>query len=468
MAAVGRPVVYKKDPDALESQRVVVNSSGLGAIADAFYIGKPGANPQTQADSCNWNIIEGIDITAGTNTNSIKGLHIQSSGYNVFAKGKIYSLNGIGVIITGQYTSTYTSYKFAKYNIIQNNEIYNTPYQGVLLGYTNYQSSLNYSRYNHVIDNNFYLSGTGTQARFDNAVKVQYNNKSNVVEGNNFHDLSLYTAGNGALMIESKADSALAYNNIFKNIGKVNNGVHASIMICDSSSKVNVFNNIIYSDDTVTNTVYAFRIQGRKHAESKVAFNTINKMHNGFYLEDNSASTIDFGIHDNITSVTGTYFTETGTMGRFTVTYNLFYSAPAGSYGAGTGNIAGNPQFIDPNGPSMYGLMLMPSSPCFDTGIVVTNITRDYLGKIRDAAEPTLGAFEGLMECTWTGTTSTNWHTYQNWALQIVPQNFMSVIIPNTISDPVISTGHATCRSLNMLNGASLRVQSPWTLTMDN
>jgi hypothetical protein len=120
MAAIGRPVIFKKDPTASESQRVIVDASGLGSIADAFYIGIPGSSPQTAADPCNWNIIEDIDLTAGTNTtNAIKGLHIQNSAYNVFADGKIYSYNGIGAIVSGR------SNQNAMYNIIQNNDIYN-------------------------------------------------------------------------------------------------------------------------------------------------------------------------------------------------------------------------------------------------------------------------------------------------------------------------------------------------------
>jgi len=465
-AAVGRPIIYKKDPAALESERVIVNTTSLSSILDAFYIGKASGDGQTSADSCNWNIIQGIDITGGTNT---VGLRIQCSAYNTFTNGKIYSATsgngGIGAILVG------TSSKNAKYNLIQGNEIYNTPYQGVMIGHTTTAVARNYSHFNHAVDNNFYLSGTSSVARFNNAVKVGYGDKSNVVEGNNFHDMKIYTVNNGALLVESKADSTLVYGNIFRNIDKVNTGTHACIMLNDSIKKVNVFNNIIYNDDTVTNAVYAFRVNGRMHSGSKLCYNTVYKIDNAFYLEDNSAgsATIDFGIHDNIISPTVNYFTHSGTSGRFTVTYNLFRFSPGTPYGSGTGNIFGDPLFVEPDGPSMYGLMLMPESPCIDTGLVISNISRDYLKISRSATEPTLGAFEGYMSgIYWTGAVNTDWHNYLNWELLIVPKTFMNVYIPNTTNDPLVSFNNAVCKSLNLSSGALLRVQSPRTITINN
>ncbi len=85
---------------------------------------------------------------------------------------------------------------------------------------------------------------------------------------------------------------------------------------------------------------------------------------NGFYLKDNSAGTINFAIQNNIISpTTSTIITNNGTTGRFTVTYNLFRIGPGTPYESGTGNMVGDPLFIDPNGVSMYGLMLQPTSP---------------------------------------------------------------------------------------------------------
>ncbi|HOX76799.1 MAG TPA: hypothetical protein PLW31_02065 [Bacteroidales bacterium] len=466
MAAIGRPIIFKKDPAASESQRVVVNTTTLGTIADAFYVGTP-ISPDFTADSANWHIFEGIDITGGNGT---KGLHIQCSSQNVFAKGKIYSsgtsgTNNLGVIISGN------SSRGARFNIIQNNEIYNTPYQGILIGYTNNSASYNFSHNNHVLDNNMYITGSTFSARFNNAVKIQQFNKNNVIEGNNFHDIPIYTAGEAAVAVVTKADSTLIYNNIFRNIGKSasNSGVNAAIMLDSTIYKAHVYNNIIYNDDTVTNAVYAFRVYGRRHVGSKLAFNTVYKIDNAFYLQDNNANgaAIDFGIHNNIISPTVGYFNNVGTTGRFTVTYNLFRISPGTPYASGTGNIFGDPLFIDPNGSSMYGLMLTPTSPAMDTGTVITNLTRDYIGDLRGSPEPTLGAFENTMTATWNGSVSTDWNNVNNWTYKILPKNYSPVVIPNVTNDPVVSTGNATCNSISLSPGATLRVSPPRTLTVN-
>lgn len=234
--------------------------------------------------------------------------------------------------------------------------------------------------------------------------------------------------------------------------------------------KLNAFNNIIYNDDIVTNDVYAFRIYGRRHVASKVCYNTIYKIDNAFYLQDNTANgaNIDFSIQDNIVSPTVTYFNNVGTSGRFNVTYNLFRLTPGAPYASGTGNIVGNPQFIEPDGSNMYGLILLPSSPAMNTGTPVANITRDYLGEQRNATTPTMGAFENTMSCTWTGATSTNWHTGTNWKLNMVPQNYMNAIILNVTNDPVVSFSNAVCKSLKLNTGASIRVVSPYVITVNN
>jgi hypothetical protein len=321
-----------------------------------------------------------------------------------------------------------------------------------------------------VLDNDFYLSGAGTLARFDNAVKINYRDTNNVVEGNNFHDFNLYNGNNGAVMVVTKADNTLLYNNIFKNIGKVNTGIYSCIMADTTMKNLYIYNNIIYNEDTVSNGVYAFRLNGRRHTGSKVAYNHVYKIDNAFYLEDNNSggATIDFGIHNNIISPTVGYFNNVGTTGRFTVTYNLFRSSAGTPYGSGTGNITANPQFMDPDGSNMYGLMLLPASPAIDTGLALSSISVDYFGKQRDAVEPTLGAFEELMEATWTGASSTSWHSNLNWKLGYVPQYYMTIIIPDTGNDPVVSIGNASGKSVNILNGALLRIQSPRQLTLQD
>jgi hypothetical protein len=470
-AAVGRPVIYKKDPAASESQRVIINDLSATSVApaDAIYIGYfTSGTGQTSADSCNWNIIEGIDIN--NTVSGLKGFHIQCSKYNVYSKGKIYCSAGTGatgVIITGN------SSKRAYYNIIQDNEIYNTPNQGVFIGYPSSTTATNnYAYFNHIIDNNIYLT-TGTLAKFNNAIKIQNFNEMNVIEGNNIHDMKILTGGNAAIYLGTNVDKTLIYSNILKNISKEasNTGINAAIMIDSESNKVNVFNNII-RNSVVGDSVYAFRINAKKHTGSNVSYNTIYKTDKAFYLQADTTGgfATDFGINNNIVDPNHTYFKHAGPAnGLYTVTYNLFRTSPIGPYyGSDAGNIYGDPLYIDPLGSTIYGLILNGSSPAMDAGIPVINNTTDYFGEFRDNATPTMGAFENTMTCTWTGAISTDWHNYQNWSFQYVPQSDMTVVIPNVTNDPVISLNNVICKSLTLSTGASIRLVSPRTLTIND
>lgn len=71
---------------------------------------------------------------------------------------------------------------------------------------------------------------------------------------------------------------------------------------------------------------------------------------------------------------------------------------------------------------------------------------------------------------TWTGNTSTNWHTASNWNDQfgnpavIIPNTTINVIIPDVSSlsgnFPVISTANANCLNIQILSGANLTLQN--------
>jgi hypothetical protein len=44
----------------------------------------------------------------------------------------------------------------------------------------------------------------------------------------------------------------------------------------------------------------------------------------------------------------------------------------------------------------------------------------------------------------------------------------MRVAIPDVTNDPVISTDNVTCGSIDISPGADLKVESPWTITVDD
>jgi|LSQX01.1.fsa_nt_gb hypothetical protein len=70
-------------------------------------------------------------------------------------------------------------------------------------------------------------------------------------------------------------------------------------------------------------------------------------------------------------------------------------------------------------------------------------------------------------ELTWTGNTSTDWHTASNWNKGVIPDTSINVIIPgSTLKQPYI-TSNAYCKSLTINSGATLTVGG-YTLNVSN
>jgi len=69
---------------------------------------------------------------------------------------------------------------------------------------------------------------------------------------------------------------------------------------------------------------------------------------------------------------------------------------------------------------------------------------------------------------TWTGVTSSVWSTATNWSPNGVPTSSDCVVIPNVGTAPIISAADAFAQVLTVNNGASLTVQSAYTLTVAN
>ncbi|MDX9882175.1 MAG: T9SS type A sorting domain-containing protein [Prolixibacteraceae bacterium] len=74
----------------------------------------------------------------------------------------------------------------------------------------------------------------------------------------------------------------------------------------------------------------------------------------------------------------------------------------------------------------------------------------------------TASSFTTLTGGTWTGATSTDWATADNWAGSSVPTSSTDVTIPSGLSNyPVIgATTSADCKNLTVNSGASLTIQS--------
>jgi hypothetical protein len=60
----------------------------------------------------------------------------------------------------------------------------------------------------------------------------------------------------------------------------------------------------------------------------------------------------------------------------------------------------------------------------------------------------------------WTGASNNNWHNANNWSGLTVPGSSDKVTIPPSLNYPVIITGEAYCKQLNLMQGGQLRINA--------
>ncbi|MEI6678011.1 MAG: cadherin-like domain-containing protein, partial [Mariniphaga sp.] len=95
------------------------------------------------------------------------------------------------------------------------------------------------------------------------------------------------------------------------------------------------------------------------------------------------------------------------------------------------------------------------------TGSGAGNILSTYFA----TATGTLTVGTGCSTGTWTGTTSTDWHTASNWCNGTLPTSATNVTIPSGGNQPSI-TGTAACNNIIVNSGATLTVSSTGTLSV--
>jgi len=472
-ASIGQPVFYLKYASNPETQRVILKATGVSGVKSVCYIGTPSGGGDDVTTPANYNIVDGWDLTSNAALPGLSGLKIVGSKFNVYRNSKIYELDSMAVFLMGNSSTSHS----CNYNMILDNKIYNTKSRGLKIGIHNGTTTTNMVQFTLFKGNEVYSTGAGNNINFQNAVDIHNNTAFTVIEKNILRSFNLKTAGKGAVEIWDNARKSLVYSNFIKNIGKITVGNNSLIYIRNNNNNINVFNNVLLDSLAQNTNIYAFRLNGNNSDSNKVVFNTIYHIDNGILFEDTGLpATVDFKLQDNIIyinySIGGVYFTHTGgTTDRFTVSYNCYPTAPtiAGDpYHGETGRQVGDPSFLNSSfflGAS--GLSLQPGSICINNGTPVSDITRDYLCRGRNATTPAIGAFEGpITACAWTGAVNQNWHYYKNWDILYVPTLAISALIPDRSNDPVVSTGNAVCKSLQVQTGALLRVQSPRTITV--
>jgi hypothetical protein len=466
-ACIGLPVVYKKYSANPETERVIVNSSSATNARANCYIGTPIGAAGTAGDSAtasNYNILDGLDLT-GSPTFKY-GLRIQSSSFNVFKNGRIYNLDSVGVYVSG------SSLKKATYNFILNNKIYNTKQRALKIGKTGgTTANSNYAYYTHFKDNEVYVQddASTTNDALWNMADINKSTAFTVISGNTFRSYSSQSAGRGTIDIFDNVRKTNIYGNFIKDVGKSVSGTNSIIYVRNASLNINVFDNVILNSSTINDDIFAFRLNAQGHSDSKVVYNTVYNVDNGFLLEDSGTPVPVFKVQNNIMYINysggGIYFTNTGTTGRFTVSNNCYPTTPTTvgqPYDGETGRQVGDPLFVNPTFySSPHGLQVKTGSNCINHGIAVTTVTRDYSKNARSASTPTIGAFEGaLTSITWTGKISNDWHNYLNWSPEIVPTTTIQAIIPLKTNLPVISGANAVCKGLSVQSGANVVINN--------
>ena len=300
-------------------------------------------NDREDALPVDFNIIESIDFTGPKRG---AAFHIQSSNFNVIANCRLYntridptlSYNCVDIYINGNETHP------ATYNIIYNNEIFNTPYEGVYIGKGSSPQYNNYGLFNHVLKNEIYTQGSEQNAELENAIDIKEYNYGNVVERNLIRDMKLITVWNGAIDVRHDAHHTLVYGNIIKNITKEDeNDVYHTLSIGENADYPYVYNNLIYNQNNIeTVEFYAISVEALNNSNSYVAHNTIYNYPRGLLLVNGGSN---FTIANNII---GADIPLESWSDFFTLSNNLYTVAPT-VYLNESGRQIGNPYFADPN-----------------------------------------------------------------------------------------------------------------------
>jgi hypothetical protein len=450
-ASIGRPIVFRNGADDPENDRVALDVSSTNINTVAYMAIK------------NYLIIDGIDLTGSKNYG---GWHIVSSNHNVIMNCRIYDMGTVsqygapGILIEGNTTTG-----AGNYNIIMNNEIFNTPYEGVYIGKGGGNAAQNHTHYNHVIGNRIYTSGSAGHAKMENAIDFKEYNIGNVAERNVIGPYKLSTTWNGAIDIVHHATSILVYNNVFQNVIRGDeNDYYYVIGVNNDASQNYIFNNIIYNESLGTGLLYGMSIKSTNLANSYIAHNTIYNLPYGLLLDNSTGNSTT--IANNIIQCTNSI--TNWSSNNLTLRNNLYLTTP-GSYGSEPGRQVGNARFLAPQNGDFR---VSSTSLAVNNGsTTLPNMGFDFNLTARSST-PTIGAFEfdPAFANAWTGASSTDWNTTSNWSAVAIPDQTAGVLIPaNCPLYPVVSNAPAnpaTVSDITIEEGATLTIAPAGCLTV--
>ena len=463
-AAIGLPIIYEKYSANPLTERVILSSSGVSGERAALHIGKPTSAGDFNVNAANFNIVDGIDVTGADQI----GVRIQNSKFNVYKNSRIYELDSIGIMISGNST------KPANNNFVLNNKIYNTNQKAIKIGIQNESSANNRANLNIIKGNEIYSTGTGLKINYINAIDICRYTGFTVLENNIIREFKLKNANRGAIEIKNDVRRVIAYSNFIKNIDCVDAAnIHSIFYLQTNGNNNKVFNNVLVDSAAIPNDVFAFwvNVSTGTYTSGLIGFNTVYKVDNGFKLGSGGAA-VNFQIKNNIMNLdpTGPEHFSTSGAGLYDVSYNCYSTIHLG-YGGETGiMILLDPQFLLPTFyQSPFAFSLQSGSLCLNSGNPITGITTDLRKKTRSIIMPSRGAFEHVISsANWSGEISTDWHDYRNWDIKLLPLTSYDIIIPDKANDPIISTSHVTVKTLQLNTAAGIRIINSRILTLTN
>jgi hypothetical protein len=312
-------------------------------------------------------------------------------------------------------------------------EIRNSSYMGISALAVRQTRILN-NVIHHMAKNGIYVGGDTMPANYD--VTVQGNRVYNTVLENQYHTMN---GGWSAAVVVSRTQRAtITYNRIYDNDGEglislrstyatirgnvIYDNFSASLYL-DNARFVTADRNLIYatantryyrdgkpgigigvaneykdvqnpsSDNVFTNNIVVGTRWGFYYGNFEFGGGLRNTkvINNTFYGTVDEIIRIENGTHANSVVANNIFFQTTSPAPKYSgsgpVSYrkNLWYGGPAGA-AAGTGDLFGNPMFVNAGGRTSNDYKLQSGSPALFVGLGMTEVKTDFFGKVRTAS----------------------------------------------------------------------------------
>jgi len=403
-------------------------------------------------------------MSAGTGSVTISGNTIANL-YNAYTKTLTSS---------GQVAGIVTS---AGVNTLQNNTVRNLSTTSLSTGITNNASIIGISQRSTtagqtVSGNTIYdLSNISNSTSVQSVIGIYYSGPAsgaNAVSQNFIYNLSVSSGSTLPQIhgIKINAGTTTYSNNIIDLGGSITTGnkIYGIYENGGTSNNNSLYFNTVYIGGALsveTSSTYALYNAANTNTRdfrNNILYNarsggTTGK-HYAVYVAGNTGLTIDY--NDYLAPGTS------GILGSFAGTDKTTLADWKAATVQDNNSQNTNPGLADAGG--ILACNYIPSVQL--TGVTGTGITTDYAGTTRDAA-PTMGAYE--QSSIWTGSSSSDWNTANNWSNSTVPTASDNVNIPVVSNNPVINQNMdnpAVCNRLTIEPGAVLTLAAGKALTV--